>query len=77
MKVLIEIPDELYEWLKKEAQRRGLENAECVIQELQHAEEMRQRREAVDRIHKLQKEMGEKYGVMKDSVDLIREDRER
>jgi hypothetical protein len=39
--------------------------------------ELSRRSEIVDRILAFQKKMGEKYGVMEDSVELIREDRER
>jgi hypothetical protein len=60
-----------------EAARRGLESVECVIQELQDAEKMRLRHEAIENIRKFQEEMRLKYGVMPDSVELIREDRDR
>ena len=41
------------------------------------AEALERRREVVQRINELREQMFEKYGVMPDSVDLIREDRER
>jgi hypothetical protein len=39
--------------------------------------ELEGRREQVERIKAFQKQMVEKYGVMPNSVDLIREDRNR
>ncbi len=42
--------------------------------ELKHARAVR---EVVDRILEFQNKMGEKYGVMPDSTELLREDRKR
>ena len=39
--------------------------------------ELANRREVVDKILEFQNKMGEKYGVMPDSTELIREDRRR
>ncbi len=77
MKVLIEIQEELFDWLRTEAKRRNLEDIESVIQELQRDEERRRRHEVGKRIDKLREEIYAKYGEMPDSVELIREDRQR
>lgn len=77
MNVTVSIPEEVYDWFQQEAERRGLESVECVIQELQQAEVHRLRHEAIERIRTLQEEMRAKYGIMEESVELIREDRAR
>lgn len=82
----ITVSDEIYERLETEARARGLKSIEQFLEQLpmrrlEHEplteEELRRRREAVDRITTLQERLSKTYEMMPDSVDLIREDRER
>ena len=77
------ISDNLYQQLELSARQNGVpveSFAENMLEDgLSKAweAELSRRREVVDRILTFQKKMGEKYGVMEDSVELIREDRDR
>ena len=77
------ISDNLYQQLELSARQNGVpveSFAENMLEDgLSKAweAELDRRREVVDRILTFQKKMGEKYGVMEDSVELIREDRDR
>jgi phosphoenolpyruvate-protein kinase (PTS system EI component) len=74
------LPKSLYNWLEVEAKRRQLGSVDSLIEELleQIKEEAKQDRdEAIHRIFDLHDMMAAKYGRVQDSVELIREDRER
>lgn len=82
----ITVSDGLYKRLEAEARARGLEGIAQLLeqvylpgleQEPPTEEELRRRREAVDHITALQERLSKTYGMMPDSVELIREDRER
>ena len=74
----ITISDDLYAKLEAAAQRRGLPKVEELLEQWQVADtELAQRAQVVQRIHSLQAHMFATYGKMPDSVDLIREDRDR
>jgi hypothetical protein len=82
----ITVSDHTYERLEGEARARGLTSIEQLLEQwplrrMEHEplteEELRRRRETVDRTIALQKRLSKTYGMMPDSVDLIREDRER
>jgi len=82
----ITVSDHVYERLEAEARARGMKSIEQLLEQLpQHSqkpltitpEELQQRQAAVARIDAIYEEMRRKYGTMPDSVDLIREDRER
>jgi hypothetical protein len=71
------ISESLYSRLEAEAQLRGI-NIEQLLEEWEQREsEIRRRHEVVREINELREEMFAKYGLMPDSTELIREDRER
>lgn len=75
------ISENLYNRLLSASRARGL-NVEEFIKQIfeeweRHESELRERQEAVRQIHELRERMFAKYGVMPDSTELIREDRER
>ena len=76
MSVTITVSDETYQKLKTVAQSKGFEDVEKFLGKWEELE-LANRREVVDRILEFQNRMGEKYGVMPNSVELVREDRER
>ena len=76
MSVTLTISEKTYEKLKTVANSKGFEDIEKFLDEWEELE-LANRREVVDRIIEFQNKMGEKYGVMSDSTELIREDRMR
>jgi predicted house-cleaning noncanonical NTP pyrophosphatase (MazG superfamily) len=76
MSVTLTISEKTYQKLKNVAQSKGFEDMEKFLDEWEELE-LANRREVVDRILEFQNKMGEKYGVMLDSTELIREDRMR
>ncbi len=81
MNQTLTISENLYRRLLSESQARGLSIEQLVEKAVEEWErqdaEIKRREEAVDRIVALRERMREKYGMMPDSVELIREDRER
>ena len=83
MSKTLTIPDKLYKALE-DAARDSRNNvpvekyAERLLTEglLSSEEGIRYRLELIDRIDELHKYMEERYGIVVDSVDLIREDRD-
>lgn len=76
----VKLPESLYNWLEAEAKRRQLDSVDNLIEELLEQfkeEEKHERDEAIRRIFDLHDKMAAKYGQVQDSVELIREDRER
>ncbi len=76
MSVTLTISDKTYEKLKTVASSKGFQDVEKFLDEWEELE-LANTREVVDRILEFQNKMGEKYGVMPDSTELIREDRMR
>lgn len=83
MSKTLTIPDKLYEALEDAARESGMaisveKYAEKLLAEvlISSEEGIRYRREMIDRIDALHKYMEERYGIVVDSVDLIREDRD-
>lgn len=76
MSVTISVSSETYQKLENVARRKGFDDVEKFLDDWED-DELAERREAVDRIIEFQTRMGEKYGVMPDSTELVREDRER
>lgn len=76
MSVTITISDETYKKLETIAKSRGFEKVEDFLGEWEELE-LANRREVVDGIRKFHQRMKEKYGVMPNSVDILREDRMR
>lgn len=78
MDLSLTIPESLYERLETSASRRGLKDIAQLIEEWQVLEEERQNRnEVVRQIDSLRERLSTKYGEMPDSIEMIREDRER
>ena len=78
----ITVSDDLYTRLEKAACKRGLANVEQLLEKVDDApavsvNELLRRREVGEWVDAFQARMAEKYGLMPDSVELIREDRER
>lgn len=75
------VSQSVYDWLQAEAKKRGLTSVEALLESWKaeeiDPEELRQREEVVDRITALSERLAAKYGMQSDSVDLIREDRDR
>lgn len=81
------VSDKTYESLEHLAHKREMETVEQFLEELteqlakdeaaEWEKELERRHEQVERIKAFQRKMAEKYGVMPNSVDLIREDRNR
>lgn len=76
MSVTLTISEKTYKKLQSEAERKGFQNVEQFLEKWE-LEDNDNRYEVVERIKEFQKRMREKYGIMPNSVDLIREDRNR
>ncbi len=74
----LSLPESTYFWLQAEAKKRGLGSVEELLEAWQaENDELRQRHEVVERVKALSDRLDAKYGEQPDSVDLIREDRDR
>ena len=76
MSVTLTVSEKTYKKLKNVAQSKGFEDVEKLLNEWEELE-LANRREVGNRILEFQNKMGEKYGVMPDSTELVRQDRER
>jgi len=76
MSVTITVSDETYKKLKTVAQSNGFEDVEKFLDEWKEPE-LANRREVVDGIIAFRQKMKEKYGVMENSTEMLREDRMR
>ncbi|HXG82778.1 MAG TPA: hypothetical protein VNI84_02020 [Pyrinomonadaceae bacterium] len=76
MSVTITISDETYQKLKTVARSKGFDDVEKFLGEWEELE-LANRREVVDGILKFHEKMKEKYDVMEDSTETLREDRMR
>ncbi len=78
MSQTITLPNSTYEWLQAEAKARGLESIEALIETWRvGGDEVRRRHEVVAQIKALSEQIAATHGEQSDSVDLIREDRDR
>lgn len=83
MSVSITVSEETYNKLKASAQVRGKENVEQLLEDwedeqaIEWQKELDRRKEVGNKIKAFREKMYEKYGVMPDSTELIREDRQR
>ena len=87
MSITLTISEKTYQSLENQAQKRELESVEQFLEELteqfeneeaaSRKNESKKRREVVDGILEFQSKMKEKYGVMEDSTEMLREDRMR
>jgi hypothetical protein len=74
----ITISDALYERLSQTARSKGLSAIDQLLEQWEAEMQVHeQRRLIVDQIRLLHDSLEAKYGMMPDSVELIREDRER
>lgn len=73
----VDFSEETYTQLEKMAQTLGFENIERLIKQWLWEAELRRRQELAHRIDQHREEMLAKYGVMSDSTEIIRQDRER
>lgn len=73
MSVPITISGKAYQKLQNVAQGRGFERVEEFLDKREEIERAR-RHEAVDGIRAFREKMKEKYGVMPDSAEILRED---
>jgi len=72
------ISDTLYGKLQASACKRGFKDIEGLLELwLNREEKFTERKQVVHQIDNLRKSLYEKYGLMADSTDLIRRDRER
>lgn len=87
MSVTLTVSDETYKSLERQARKREIESVERLLEELtaqfeneetaEQEKELKRRREVGREIKIFRKKMREKYGVMSDSAELLREDRMR
>ena len=87
MSVTINIPEKIYHTLEQQAHKREMESVEQFLEKLTEQfereeaeawnEELERRREVGKEIRTFRQQMKEKYGVMPDSTEIIREDRMR
>ena len=73
----VTVPDDVYERLERTAQRRGLQSVEQLLTEWHPDDDIQTRQATVARIDALRERLLTHYGEMPDSIDLLREDRER
>jgi hypothetical protein len=82
----ITVSEQVYQRLAAAAKASGYSNIEQLLEQLplpriEHdpltEDELQRRREVVARTDEIYEELSRKYGTMPDSVELIREDRER
>lgn len=87
MSVTLSISEKTYKSLEQQAHKRELESVEQFLEKLteqfeeiesvEREEKLAKRREVVDGIIAFRERMKEKYGVMPDSTEILREDRMR
>ena len=72
------ISDDLYARLEQAAHQKGLKSIQKLLESWQISkEDLRKRRETVEKIDTLRSRLFKRYGQMPDSTCLIREDRAR
>ncbi|MGI8639121.1 MAG: hypothetical protein ACR2MG_04135 [Pyrinomonadaceae bacterium] len=87
MSVTLTISDKTYKSLEHQAQKREMNGVEQFLEELtkqfeneevvEWEKELERRREVGKEMREFRKKMKDKYGVMPDSTELLREDRMR
>ncbi len=83
MSVTLTVSDETFQRLSKSAKARGKGNVEQLLEEwpnepeLDWNEELARRKALGERMRELRERIYDKYGLMSDSTELIRQDRER
>lgn len=77
MSYTLDLSEKLYEKLEATAQRRGLSIQELIEMWQQNDDELERRQRVVREINTLRESLYAAHGEMPDSVELVREDRER
>ena len=87
MSVTLTISEKTYEVLEYQAQKREMNSVEQFLEELTkqieseetiaRKDELKERHKVVDGILEFHEKMKDKYGIMPDSTELLREDRMR
>lgn len=77
MNTAVDFSEETYTQLQETAHRLGYDSIEEMVKQWLREVELRRRQELGQRIDKHREEMFAKYGLMGDSTELIRQDRER
>ena len=77
MSKAVDFSEETYTKLQETASRLGFDSVEQMVKQWLWEVELRRRQELGRRIDEHREEMLAKYGVMSDSTELIRQDRER
>jgi CCR4-NOT transcriptional regulation complex NOT5 subunit len=87
MSVTLKISEKIYNSLEQQAQKRELESVEKFLEQLtrqfekeeaaEWEKELERRRKVGNEIRTFRKKMKDKYGIMPDSTELLREDRMR
>jgi len=76
MSVTLTVSEKTYLKLQNIARNKGFEDVENFLDQWEDSETFN-RREVVEDIRQFRQQMKEKYGVMPDSTEIIREDRMR
>jgi predicted CopG family antitoxin len=78
MSQTVTVSNSVYEWLQAEAEQRGLSSVEELLEAWKiEDDELQKRREVGERILALRERIAATHPNQTDSVDLIREDRDR
>lgn len=77
MSQTLSIPEDLYERLENTARLRGLSIEKLLEEWAQRDAELKRRAVVGQRVNSIYERMKAKYGVMSDSADLIRADRDQ
>lgn len=77
MSQTLSIPEDLYERLENTARLRGLSIEKLLEEWAQRDAELKRRAAVGQRVNSIYERMKAKYGVMSDSADLIRADRDQ
>jgi predicted CopG family antitoxin len=77
MSQTITISDDLYQALEGKAKKQGRSIEEMLAHEYTDRVDIAKRKEVARQVEEIRKRVSAKHGVMPDSVELIRQDRER
>ncbi|MDQ3706180.1 MAG: hypothetical protein M3437_13405 [Chloroflexota bacterium] len=77
MSITLTLSDDIYHWLQEEAATRGVGSVELALEQIRREGRIRRRQQVGKRIDEHREQLFAKYGVMPDSTELVREDRER
>jgi diketogulonate reductase-like aldo/keto reductase len=75
--IVLSFSEEMFDKLRRTAERLKLPSIEALIEHWAEQDEKKRREETFAKIEALQKQLSAEYGMMPDSAELVREDRER